>query len=46
MITSENLTDIFQLFAQGLAIGIPLGMLPFLIGYGIESIYSIIKKFS
>lgn len=41
--TSDNLTDIFTLFVQGMIYGIPLSFIPFALGYFVQSVYSIIK---
>lgn len=41
--TSDNLSDIYTLFVEGVMYGIALSFIPFILGYGIQSIYSIIK---
>lgn len=46
MITHDNLVEIFGLWGQGLVIGMLLGMFPFILGYGIQSIYGLIKRFA
>lgn len=42
----ENLSDIFALYAQGIPFGIGLGFLAFILGFGVQSIYSVILKHS
>ena len=44
--TDFNLTQSFQLFVEGASVGILVSFIPFLIGYGIQSIYSVIKNHS
>ena len=44
--TDFNLTQSFQLFVSGASVGILISFFPFLIGYLIQSIYSIIKNHS
>lgn len=46
MINHNNLTDIYGLWGQGLVIGMLLGMVPFIIGYGVQSVFSLIKRFA
>lgn len=42
--TAENLTDIYTFFSEGVMYGIAISFVPFILGYGIQSIYSIIKN--
>lgn len=44
MITIENLSDIYSLFISGILIGGILSAIPFILGYTINYIYSLIKS--
>lgn len=42
--TDFNLTDFYTLYGEGIGIGIALSFFPFLVGYLVQSVLSIIKK--
>lgn len=42
--TSENLTQIFELFGQGLLYGIPLGTLVWMLGTGASFAYNFLFR--
>lgn len=44
MIQLSDLSDIFSLFSQGMAIGVILGGLPFIVGYAIQGILNVMAN--
>lgn len=42
--TQYDLEQFFELYGIGVGVGVALAFFPFIIGYAIQSIYSIIKK--
>lgn len=39
-----DLSDIFALFSEGIAVGILLGGLPFIVGFAIQGIINVMNK--
>ena len=46
MLTIENLTYVYSLLGSGLVVGALLGAIPFLLGYAINWIYSLIRHYT
>lgn len=44
MITINDLGDIFALFSEGIAIGIILGGVPFIVGYAVQGVINIMAN--
>ena len=42
--TVNDLSDIFALFSEGIAVGILLGGVPFIVGFAIQGIINIMNK--
>lgn len=42
--TAFDLTEFYTLYGEGLAIGIVVAFFPFIVGFAVQSILSIVKK--